>query len=254
MDEMTLAVVGIDFPNEDRARSNRRFELLASAVGDPVSLRPEPRNPHDPRAIAVFSARDVQVGYISAERAPLVGARLRRGEPVQAVFQGIRGSVAYIGWRNLWLSGTRMISIPILTAPTGEPDARLFMGQQKREPKSGSLSVRLSGDGPGKVAPARDDQLLSESSSLTTATTPMATTPAAIRAARMPPPASLLPLAVGAEARTDFETDRLAVGLVGAAATGAATRAVAATADRNFIILILPWRTTANTRWCSSSR
>ncbi len=96
MDEMTLAVVGIDFPNEDKARSNRRFELLASAVGDPVSLRPEPRNRHDPHAIAVFSARDVQVGYLSAERAPLIGTRIRRGEEVQAVFQGIKGPVAYI--------------------------------------------------------------------------------------------------------------------------------------------------------------
>ncbi|WP_322965707.1 HIRAN domain-containing protein [Sphingomonas fuzhouensis] len=96
MDEMTLAVVGIDFPNEDKARSNRRFELLASAAGDPVTLRPEPRNRHDPNAVAVFSARGVQVGYLSAERAPLVGARMRRGEEVQAILQGIRGSVAYI--------------------------------------------------------------------------------------------------------------------------------------------------------------
>ncbi len=96
MDELTLAVVGIDFPNEDKARSNRRFELLASAVGDPVSLRPEPRNRHDPHAVAVFSARDVQVGYLSAERAPLIGARMRRGEDVQAVYQGLKGSVAYI--------------------------------------------------------------------------------------------------------------------------------------------------------------
>ena len=93
---MTLAVVGIDFPNEDKARSNRRFELLASAVGDPVTLWPEPRNRHDPHAVAVFGARDVQVGYLSAERAPLIGARMRRGEEVQAVLQGIRGSVAYI--------------------------------------------------------------------------------------------------------------------------------------------------------------
>ncbi|MFE8584727.1 HIRAN domain-containing protein [Sphingomonas sp. NCPPB 2930] len=96
MDELTLAVVGIDFPNEDKAGSNRRFELLASAVGDPVTLRPEPRNRHDPHAVAVFSARDVQVGYLSAERAPLIGARIRRGEVVRAVFQGLSGSVAYI--------------------------------------------------------------------------------------------------------------------------------------------------------------
>jgi hypothetical protein len=96
MDEMTLAVVGIDFANEDRVRSNRRFEVMASAPGDPVGLRPEPRNRHDPNAVAVFSARDVQIGYLSAERAPLIGARLRRGEEVRAIFQGLRGSVAYI--------------------------------------------------------------------------------------------------------------------------------------------------------------
>lgn len=93
---MTLAVVGIDFPNTDKARSNRRFELLASVPGDPVTLRPEPHNPHDPQAVAVFSTRDVQVGYLSAERAPLIGARIRRGEKVNAVFQGLAGSVAYV--------------------------------------------------------------------------------------------------------------------------------------------------------------
>ena len=82
MDEMTLAVVGIDFPNEDKARSNRRFEWLASAVGDPVTLRPEPRNAHDPNAIAVFSSRGVQGGYLSAERAPWVGMRIRRGSTI----------------------------------------------------------------------------------------------------------------------------------------------------------------------------
>ena len=96
MDEMTLAVVGIDFPHDDKARSNRRFEWLASAIGDPVTLRPEPRNRHDPHAVAVFSQREVQLGYLSAERAPLIGARLRRGEEVSAIYQGLRGSVAYI--------------------------------------------------------------------------------------------------------------------------------------------------------------
>lgn len=93
---MTLAVVGIDFPNEDKARSNRRFEAMASVPGDPVSLRPEPRNRHDPQAVAVFSAHEVQLGYLSAERAPMVGLRLRRGEEAVAIFQGLKGSVAYI--------------------------------------------------------------------------------------------------------------------------------------------------------------
>ncbi|WP_230481255.1 HIRAN domain-containing protein [Sphingomonas sp. Leaf21] len=96
MDELTLAVVGIDFPNEDKARSNRRFEAMASAIGDPVTLRPDPRNRHDPQAVAVFSQRDVQLGYLSAERASMIGARLRRGEEAVAIYQGLKGSVAYI--------------------------------------------------------------------------------------------------------------------------------------------------------------
>lgn len=116
---MTLAVVGIDFPNEDKARSNRRFELLASAAGDPVSLRLEPRNRHDPNAVAVFSARDVQVGYLSAERAPMVGARIRRGEAVAAIHQGIRGSVAYIRVRF----GGRMPTLPEMVEARSEPVA-----------------------------------------------------------------------------------------------------------------------------------
>ncbi|OMJ31782.1 hypothetical protein BSZ14_11805 [Sphingomonas sp. Sph1(2015)] len=116
MDELTLAVVGIDFPNQDKARSNRRFELLASAIGDPVSLCPEPRNRHDPHAIAVFSARDVQVGYLSAERAPLIGARMRRGEEVQAVYQGLKGSVAYIRVRF----GGDMPTVPRAAEPLPE--------------------------------------------------------------------------------------------------------------------------------------
>ncbi|WP_294202426.1 HIRAN domain-containing protein [uncultured Sphingomonas sp.] len=117
---MTLAVVGIDFPNEDKARSNRRFELLASAAGDPVSLRPEPRNRHDPNAVAVFSARDVQVGYLSAERAPLIGARMRRGEEVRAIYQGIKGAVAYI--RVRFGGGEPTLPVVASSSPTPVDD------------------------------------------------------------------------------------------------------------------------------------
>lgn len=54
--------------------------------GEPVELRPEPKNPADPQAVAVYSARGIQIGYIRAERAPLIGAAMRRGI-VQAIFQ-----------------------------------------------------------------------------------------------------------------------------------------------------------------------
>lgn len=97
MEELTLAVVGLDYPNADRG--SRRFEALLCHPGDPVALRPEPRNPHDPHAVAVFSERGVQIGYITAERAPWIGGRLRQGTPVVALFQGMAGSVAYIRLR-----------------------------------------------------------------------------------------------------------------------------------------------------------
>lgn len=96
MRELTLAVVGLAFPNADKSRSNRRYEALLCAPGEPVTLIPEPRNPADPNAVAAFSARGVQLGYLTAERAPWIGARLRGGEEVAAVFQGLSRDVAYV--------------------------------------------------------------------------------------------------------------------------------------------------------------
>ncbi len=95
MDELTTSIVGIDFPNADKSRSNRRMEILMCAPGDPVTLRREPKNPHDPNAIGVWSLRDIQMGYISAERAPLLGRRMQ-AEPVVAVFQAMMASGAYV--------------------------------------------------------------------------------------------------------------------------------------------------------------
>lgn len=94
MQERTLAVVGIDFANADG--SNRRSEAMMTLPGDPVDLRPEPRNAHDGNAVAVIGPRGVQFGYVNAERAPFVAARLARGEEAAAIFQGISGGAAYI--------------------------------------------------------------------------------------------------------------------------------------------------------------
>lgn len=94
MQELTLAVVGIDFANSDG--SNRRSEALMTLPGDPVTLLPEPRNRHDPNAIAIISPRGIQLGYVSAERAPYIGARIRRGEEIAACFQGLSGSTAFV--------------------------------------------------------------------------------------------------------------------------------------------------------------
>ncbi|WP_374406552.1 HIRAN domain-containing protein [Pelagerythrobacter sp.] len=82
---MSLAVVGAGYPNRDK--SDRRFEILLCAPGEPVELRPEPKNRHDERAVAVFSARGVQIGYLSAERCGRIGALIREGREIVAVFQ-----------------------------------------------------------------------------------------------------------------------------------------------------------------------
>ena len=95
MDELTCNVVGIDFPNADRSKSNRRMELLLCAPGEPVDLRHEPKNPYDANAVAVFSLRGVQMGYLSAERAPLIGRRMQEERHV-AVFQALVGAFGYI--------------------------------------------------------------------------------------------------------------------------------------------------------------
>jgi hypothetical protein len=55
--------------------------------GEAVELFPEPRNKADPNAIAVFSSRAVQIGYVTAERAPWTGSKMAAGADICAVFQ-----------------------------------------------------------------------------------------------------------------------------------------------------------------------
>lgn len=82
--ELSLSVVGLDYPNPDR--SNRRFEMALCTRGEPVHLVPDPKNRADPRAIAVVSARGIQLGYLTAERCGFIGGLLRAGEKHEAVF------------------------------------------------------------------------------------------------------------------------------------------------------------------------
>ena len=80
-----MAIVGVDYPN--KRGPGRRFEIEICRPGEPVDLRPEPKNPADPRAIAVYSCRDIQIGYVRAEQAALLAKRLRVF-PTKAAFQG----------------------------------------------------------------------------------------------------------------------------------------------------------------------
>lgn len=84
---MSLEVVGVRHANDDKSQSNRRFEILICKPGDPVELRPEPKNEVDPQAVAVFSERGVQLGYVRAERAPRIRQIILEGREITAVFQ-----------------------------------------------------------------------------------------------------------------------------------------------------------------------
>jgi hypothetical protein len=68
MDELTTSIVGIDFPNEDKSKSNWRMECMLCAPGDAVELRLEPTNPYDENVVAIFSERGTQLSAPSARR------------------------------------------------------------------------------------------------------------------------------------------------------------------------------------------
>ena len=84
-DSLSLAVVGVAYPNKDG--SNRRTYIMLCEPGDAVELVPDMKNPKDPNAVAVFSERGGQLGYLTAERAPLVRRWISAGREVQAIFQ-----------------------------------------------------------------------------------------------------------------------------------------------------------------------
>jgi hypothetical protein len=84
-----LNVVGGAYDNEDG--SSRQAEAALLVVGEAVELRREPTNKHDPSAVAVFSERGVQLGYLGASRASWIGSKLDRGLVTVAVVDRIVG-------------------------------------------------------------------------------------------------------------------------------------------------------------------
>ncbi len=122
MDELTTSIVGIDFPNEDKSKSNRRMECIICAPGELVELRLEPKNPFDENAVAIWSERGVQLGYVSAERAPLIGKRMGQDEVV-AVFQAMHGAGAYI--RIRFGGGLPTLPDPVPDVPAPPPPRQM---------------------------------------------------------------------------------------------------------------------------------
>ncbi|GFE76231.1 hypothetical protein NTCA1_38800 [Novosphingobium sp. TCA1] len=116
--EMSFAVVGAAHPNADG--SNRQFEILLCHAGEPVTLVPEPRNPHDRHAVAVYSCRDVQLGYISADRARQFGTQFG-GDLVRAVFQR---RAAFGAWVRVGFDGKEPhLTSAMLAEPVAQADA-----------------------------------------------------------------------------------------------------------------------------------
>ena len=94
MRQQSLAIVGLPYANAKGP--GRRFEAELCVPGEPVELRPEPKNPFDEHAIAVFSCRGVQLGYLKSERAVLIGTLWRQGRETRAIFQGLDATVGWI--------------------------------------------------------------------------------------------------------------------------------------------------------------
>lgn len=115
--ELSLTVVGLSHPNEDASRSNRRFEAALCVPGEPVTLIAEPTNPYDCFAVAAFSARGIQLGYLTAERAPWIRGLLQHG--CQAVFQSIEDHAVIV--RARFGGGAPTLPRP-LRCPAERPD------------------------------------------------------------------------------------------------------------------------------------
>lgn len=115
---LSLAIVGAQYPN---ARGpSRLFELNICRPGETIDLRPEPKNRADENAIAVYSERGIQLGYLSAERAPWIGGMLKSGREIAAIFQR---QTQYGGVIRVAFDGEAP-SLPTLrdSAPEEEPD------------------------------------------------------------------------------------------------------------------------------------
>lgn len=115
---LSLAIVGLPYPN--RRGPGRRFEAELCAPGELVELRPEPQNKHDRWAVAVVSARGVQIGYVNAEKAAWIGGMIREGREVIAIFQGLTGNVA---WCRVAFDGEQPVLPPTAPARVNERPA-----------------------------------------------------------------------------------------------------------------------------------
>jgi hypothetical protein len=110
--QLSMAVVGAQHPNAKGP--TRRFAIELCRPGDLIELRPEPENPMDEYAVAVYNPEGIQMGYLSAERAPWIGGMIRQGREITCIFQETTqyGAVVRVAFDG---------SAPILPAPRDPP-------------------------------------------------------------------------------------------------------------------------------------
>ena len=85
MRAVTIPIAGAAYPN--KRGPTRRFGIELCRPGDPVELRPEPTNPADPQAVAIYERGGIQLGYVPAERAQWFRSMMSRGVKLVAIFQ-----------------------------------------------------------------------------------------------------------------------------------------------------------------------
>lgn len=85
MRAVTIPIMGADHPN--KRGPGRRFGIALCAAGDPIRLDPEPKNPVDPQAVAIYEQSGIQLGYVPAEKAQWFTTMMSRGVELTAIFQ-----------------------------------------------------------------------------------------------------------------------------------------------------------------------
>jgi hypothetical protein len=104
VDGFYCKIAGTTFPNADG--SDRMQIARGCEPGELLTLAPEPENPYDPNAIAVWRKDGRQLGYLPREQAEEIAGRMRRHAEVwHAVFRrvgrdpsthGARGAVVLL--------------------------------------------------------------------------------------------------------------------------------------------------------------
>lgn len=85
MRAITIPIAGAAYPN--KSGPTRRFGIELCRPGDPIDLRPEPKNPVDPQAIAIYERGGIQLGYVPADKAQWFRSMMSRGVQLVAIFQ-----------------------------------------------------------------------------------------------------------------------------------------------------------------------